>query len=359
MLTVDEKNRTTDGAECWCLSTGTAGMLSQVTGLASAVGIAHDCKTTRLAFPWKWMPLDWIPRSNRVVVRPETLRVEQPPRLVISCGRHGVVPALTLKRKYGDQVCAVHIQDPKCGPAPFDMVIVPKHDHLRGPNVFATMGAIHYVTPERLAEARSDPLAEMLAADGRPVVAVLVGGPNGYYGFSDPEIAQFVEKLHTLGARHQVRLAVLPSNRTPPNIVQRLAREFAGDHFVWTRTGPNPYFAALAVASHVVVTGDSVSMVTEATATGLPVFVEHPSGRHQSGRMHRFHEMFQHDGLVRPFDGSLAEWTYQPPHDTPRVAQIIRERIGLQGRSAPSDRSGRITGAASGAESPKMTREQM
>lgn len=330
---------------CWCISKGMAGMNSQTAGLASAVGYeplgqcngdelsdaaGYEFINTRMAFPWSCLPFSMIPQSGRVLKQPEALEASPPPRLVVSCGRHGVVPALYLKKKLGREVFTVHIQDPKCDTSGFDMVLIPKHDPTRGPNVYLTMGALHKVTPEKLEAARHTPEAAQLVDPSRPLVSVLLGGKNGYYSFSQTDIDRLFEKLNRLVDEQNVRLAVLTSNRTPDEVCTRLTRDFGDNHFIWNGQGTNPYFEALALADYIVVTGDSVSMVTEATATGRPVFVEHLTERRKAHRFRKFHSMFEEAGLTRRFEGELAEWEYEPPNDTPNVARLIRERMAEQ-----------------------------
>jgi mitochondrial fission protein ELM1 len=317
---------------CWCLSKGLAGMISQMKGLAQALGLQYQCLETRLRFPWTLMPTPLLPKSPVVLRNPDQI-LQPPPRVIISCGRHGVIPALWLKRKYGDQIFAAHIQDPCIDPSGFDMVIVPRHDHIRGQNVYLTTGAIHHITPQVLQAAAGSALAKSLS-DGRPLVAVLVGGPNGYYSFGDNDLNEFVDRLDATVKGHNVRLVVLPSNRTPLRITNRLAQEFGRDHIVWNRQTENPYLAALAVASHIVVTGDSVSMVTEAAATGRPVFVQELSEKRRATRFRRFHQMFYDEGITRPFEGRLAEWGYEPVNDTLNIAKTIQERISNNGATA-------------------------
>lgn len=317
---------------CWCVSKGLAGMISQMSGLAVALGLQSRTLTTRLRFPWSFVPTSLIPIAPYVLKDPQQLVQTPAPRVVISCGRHGVIPSLWLKQKYGDDVFTVQIQDPRMDPALFDLVIVPRHDRIRGDNVYLTKGAIHYVTRERLLAASQSPIARAITNGNRPLVAVLIGGPNGYYSFNANDMASFVQRLHNL-ARQDVQLVVLPSNRTPAAITDRLQAEFGSQHFLWDRKSENPYFAALALASHFVVTGDSVSMITEAASTGRPVFVQYLTEKRRASRFQVFHQMFADDGITRPFDGTLADWSYDPPNDTPKVAQLIQERISLHGFS--------------------------
>jgi hypothetical protein len=138
---------------------------------------------------------------------------------------------------------------------------------------------------------------------------------------------RFVEKLHRLAQQYEVTLAITPSRRTPKKVTAQLAAQFGRDHFVWTGSGENPYFVSLALASHIIATGDSVSMITEASATGKPLLVEHLTERRPAKRFRRFHAMFHEAGISRPFDGTLMTWSYEPPRDTQKVAAIIRERM--------------------------------
>jgi hypothetical protein len=332
---VRESTHVTDApaaSTCWCISKGMAGMNSQTSGLAKAVGFENsfEFRHATLKFPWNGIPVPLVPRRASVLRHADVLD-GPPPRLVVSCGRHGVLPALTLKKQLGDRVFTVHVQDPKTSTRGFDMVVVPKHDGVRGDNVYLTTGALHYVTPQRLAEAAQSPLSIDLKPDERPLVAVLLGGRNGYYAFSRNDVERLVVKLKRVVSQYGVRLAILKSNRTSADAARRFETEFGSQHFVWSGENGNPYFAALALADYLVVTGDSVSMVSEATVNGKPIFVEYLREKsvRPARRFRRFHRMFEEAGFTRPFEGELAEWTYEPPQDTPRIAQLIRERMGI------------------------------
>ena len=75
----------------------------------------------------------------------------------------------------------------------------------------------------------------------------------------------------------------------------------------------------MALADAVVVTADSVSMVSDACSTGKPVYVaELESG---SGKFDRFHAYLRDQGMTRTFDGTLDSWTYDALCDTEYVAE--------------------------------------
>ena len=94
---------------------------------------------------------------------------------------------------------------------------------------------------------------------------------------------------------------------------------------IWDGTGDNPYYAYLAFADVLLVTADSVSMVSEAAATGKPVYIIGLDGG--DAKFARFHETMQKSGITRPFTGRIEYWSYAPPDDTARAGAALRELV--------------------------------
>ena len=95
--------------------------------------------------------------------------------------------------------------------------------------------------------------------------------------------------------------------------------------WIWDGSGDNPYMGYLALADVLVVTADSVNMVSEAAATGKPVFVVDLKGGSRKFRL--FHEDMRGKGITRPFEGRLETWIYPPLQETARAAEEIRRRF--------------------------------
>jgi mitochondrial fission protein ELM1 len=112
---------------------------------------------------------------------------------------------------------------------------------------------------------------------------VLLGGSTKRHPFTVEQGRALAERLKALRAEGGV--AITPSRRTPEEVKAVLREAFAGDEgvFLWDEAGDNPYRGILALSDRLVVTGDSVSMVSEAVATGLPVAVFELGG----GKRHR------------------------------------------------------------------------
>ena len=83
----------------------------------------------------------------------------------------------------------------------------------------------------------------------------------------------------------------------------------------------------LACADAIIVTADSVSMVSEAVATHAPVLLGRLPGR--SARIGAFMDALAGEDRLRDFTGRLDLWPVQPVNDTEAAAAELRRRLGL------------------------------
>ncbi len=269
--------------------------------------------------PWRWVSARLWPAPLRAVDLPEL-----PDQPILAAGGTAAVIAAALRRP-GRPV--VQIQHPRIDPARFDVVVVNRHDGLTGPNVVVTRTALHRVTQARLA-AEAAAWAPRLAHLPRPLVAVLVGGSNGRFRLDTAAATALGGKLAAMMRADKVGLVLTPSRRTAPEVRAALDQAVTPlGGWVWDLVGDNPYFGMIALADAIVVTEDSVSMVSEAVATRAPVLLAPLPGR--SRRIRLFNDLLMHDGRIRPFEGRFAWWPVESVDDTPMAGAEVRRRLGL------------------------------
>jgi hypothetical protein len=308
----------------WAVHDGKVGMANQVLGLAEATGWEFSEKRLAIRAPWRHLaPPLWFRPLDAAGAAGDRLTPPWPD-LLIATGRNAVAPARAVKRASQGRTFWVQIQDPVFARAEADLLVVPAHDEVTGPNVLATLGAVHRVTRRRLDEGAAR-LAPTLGPLPRPLVAVLIGGANRAYRLTPARLAQLADQLAGL-ARQGFGLAVTPSRRTGDQVLRAL-RERLGrlPAYLWDGSGANPYFGLLGSADALVVTADSVNMVSEAAATGKPVHVAALEGG--SEKFARFHRAMEAAGITRPFHGAIERWSYRPPEEAARAAAVLRDRL--------------------------------
>jgi uncharacterized protein len=311
----------------WAVHDGKIGMANQVIGLAEALGFPFVEKRLAVRAPWRHLtPHLWLRPLAALGASGDRLRPPWPD-VLIACGRLATAPALAVKRASGGRVFWVQVQDPRFARREVDLMVAPAHDPAPGDNVLRTLGAVHRVSEARLAEGARR-FATQFAPLPRPLVAVLLGGDNRVYRLTTARLAALADQLAAL-ARAGYGVAVTPSRRTGAEHERLLRERLAGSSaYIWDGTGDNPYFGLLGLADAVLVTGDSVSMVSEAAASGKPVHVIELEGG--SEKFARFHQAMREAGITRPFSGVIESWRYAPLDDTARAAAEIRHRLALR-----------------------------
>jgi mitochondrial fission protein ELM1 len=319
---------------CWVVTDGKAGMETQCLGLAEAMGMTPEVKRIQVTKPWRWLPPQLI-RDPLATLGPKGHALAPPwPRILIASGRQTIAPAIAVRRLAGGRSFVIQIQNPVLDPANFDAVVTPAHDRLEGPNVIATMGAMGRVTPARLAEAAAH-FAPRFAHLPRPLVAVLIGGNNKAFRMTAAVTRRLCRDLTAVARETGAGLLVTPSRRTGARneaILRHGLAELPAE--IWDGQGENPYFGLLALADALVVTCDSVNMVSEAASTGKPLHIVDLKG--YSPKFARFHDALRAAGITRPFTGKLESWHYTPLAETDRAAREILSRLEVWEAARPS-----------------------
>jgi hypothetical protein len=305
---------------------------------AQALGIAE-----RLGMPFARLPLSWNWKAHLAALVPHgslaglggPLRVEaenDSPALVISAGSRSAPVALWVKHHLGGRL--VHCMRPGLAGwmrrEQFDLLVIPRHDSPpEAPNILPVLAAPHRVSPLKLRQA-GEAWAERLAHLPHPRVVLLVGGPVRATGLAPALAHRLGRQVAAMALERGGAVLATTSRRTGEEATDALAAGLARSLNVlyrWGEPGDNPYLGFLASADAIVVTADSVSMVSEACATGAPVFVALPE---LAGPRHRkMLETLLQAGQIRPLEDDLSPWPRERLDEAEHIAAEIRRRFGL------------------------------
>ncbi len=312
---------------CWVISDGRRGIENQALGLAEALSRLmpleiqiHQLQSGGL---FKSLP-PFIQLSLKS--HPKRYGLPQPyPQIAIGCGRQAIAPLRALKNKRGADIFTIYVQDPRISPAHFDLVIAPSHDQVSGPNVINMIGSPNRVNAEFLQQGAAK-FSDKIEALPKPRVAVLIGGTSKTHQLSQRLHTGHVQAICKL-AEHGHSIMMTTSRRTPAWAVDAY-QEMTKDRrhvWLWDGKGGNPYFAFLGSADAILVTEDSTNMLTEACATGKPVFTLPMKG--EPGKFAQLYKALHERCHVEPFTGSIDAPAYEALDETSRIAELIAARL--------------------------------
>ncbi len=314
------------GRTGWVVTDGKAGMVVQARGVADALGLDYVLKTVKPRGLARWLA-PWGPVGSRERFGEVGSEFAPPwPAVAIATGRASIPYMRALRRAAGMACYTVVLQDPRTGPNTADLVWVPQHDRLRGPNVITTLTSPHSFSRERITELRAAVPTD-IARLPKPRVSVVLGGRNAAYKYRDEDYERLQAGLGGIAALG-ASFMITTSRRTHERLLDVVDRVTArSPRILWTGDGANPYADFLAHADNLVVTADSVNMTGEACATGRPVYVFTPSGG--TAKFSSFHEGLRKYGATRElpaiFD-QFEDWSYEPLDSARLIASEVLRR---------------------------------
>jgi hypothetical protein len=300
-------------APVWLVSDGRAGNERQVRALADAMQLQARSIAVRPRLPWRW----FAPRLTAAAQWsfPNSLwrELNAPwPALAIGCGRQSALLTRSLRERSDGAAFVLQILDPRIAPSHFDLVVAPRHDALSASNVIQTLGALNPIDDAWLARAAQSFPA--LAQLPQPRTVLLVGGPRRGLKLDDTWLEALIARVDGWRQRDGGSVLVTTSRRTPAAWRERLRSAFRnGCTCFWggTEDGANPYATYLAVADRLVVTPDSVNMLSEACAVGVPVITQLPPGA--PPKLAAFHAELRDQGWLHDSNVDFSTLRQPPP----------------------------------------------
>lgn len=311
----------------WALSDGAAGHRRQAEALAAALAERLHGVCEILILRAGWQARLFAPRFGGLsMLESEGRPLEPPwPDLAVGCGR---IAALATRRLREQGAKAVQILNPGIDPRHWDYLIAPRHDHLAGANVLSTLGSLHPLDEARLAALRAAH-PELLTAPS-PRTLLLLGGPSRHLAWGRRDLARLLAVLQHWRERDGGSLWIAFSRRTPDWAERRLRRAFPEARFT-PSAGVNLYEPFLACAERIVVSADSVNMLSEACATGVPVRYFAP--RPPSPKLGAFLLALVEGDHARPLRLELGSGGTRPLIELPELAERLAQ--ALIARSSP------------------------
>jgi len=199
------------------------------------------------------------------------------PDMVLSISRRTVPVARYIKKK-NPETKLIQIMHPgETGLDEFSLVLLPEHDKDKPyrKSFRYLIGAPHRVTPDVLREAR-EKWADTFKNLPKPLTTIIIGGAIKDRPFTLENAKILAEKIVAFKKKIGGSILITTSRRTgeaAQKLIMEVLKDIPTHTFLWGNKSENPYLGYLACADNIIVTGDSVSMSSEACGTNKPVFI--------------------------------------------------------------------------------------
>ncbi len=258
------------------------------------------------------------------------------PSYIISAGRRAAIFALYLHKQAKKEAKKenfalpklIQIMNPELPFHLFDWIILPNHDQKPNlpKNVLFSVGGLANFDDTKIRNISFNNNLLAKIDQNKPIIALLIGGSFAKkQNFSLEIFLQLYQQISSIANKMQAQLIVLNSKRTSFAINNFLQQQANIIFHNWHQSGSDYYLQTLALANFLVITGDSVSMISESLSTGKPVYIfSHP--QIITSKHNLFHQQLQQENLAQillPNHTTLTKYSYSALNEAQRLSKII------------------------------------
>tara|TARA_B100001964_G_scaffold217428_1_gene257468 strand:+ start:284 stop:1219 length:936 start_codon:yes stop_codon:yes gene_type:complete len=306
---------------CWILSDNLVGHEKQSISLAEKLNINYKLI--------KIKKVNFIKRnlSNFFNLQKKNFFKQPYPKIIISCGKNTAYYSKMIKQKTKNKIFSIFIQKPPININNFDVVISPKHDKCKGLNVIETQGALTKINLKYIKNVNKTKKPSILKQN---FITVLIGGNSRHHKITKPILDKIIKNLKSIEEQKKIRIFILVSRRTGKKDYLYLKKNLISKNFIFVLPNSKKvsYLNALSFAKAIIVTSDSVSMVTEACSTGKPTYIiDIPT---KSKRFSLFIKNLIHLKLAYYLKDSISlKGKKKALNDIDKVVEKIKKRIEI------------------------------
>ena len=287
----------------WIITDGTKGMENQSIALAKLLNVTFDLILFQPPYLLRQFPILGVcfPKSLINI----NFEKRAPAQFLITTGKRMAGISIFLKRSFKNKIKTIHIQNPKVSSNYFDLLIIPEHDKINGENIIQTKGALSFFDKEGFQKSNKT-ISKTNAYSSKLIVLALIGGDNKRYNFKNTDYYNLGLQIAKACKDTNTKLIVSTSRRTSLRgikVLNSVLKKYHNDFFLWAGKEQNPYPDILKSTNYVIVTSDSVNMISEAASLNLPLFVAYINK--EKGKMSIFLKDLEKLNIVQNFEGKL------------------------------------------------------
>ena len=309
--------------DTWIISDGTAGMEKQ--SIALAILLKKNYEIIKINPPYLLKLIPILGKFCFSGISQKLINNKKIPNYVITCGKRMAGLSILLKSTLKDKIKTIHIQNPKLPSNFFDLVIIPEHDKVKGLNIIQTKGALSFFSYSQL---KND--YGYLKKNNTNIVLLMVGGKNKRYTPQSIDYLNLSLKVIEAIKKINAKLLVSVSRRTSKKAMRILDESFSKNlknYQMLSISDKNPYPDILKISDYIIVTSDSVNMISETASLSIPLFVYNfPK---ESGKITIFLNDLENLGIIKFFQNSIFKYKKQKLKTNKITISKVNKFLGI------------------------------
>ena len=256
---------------------GTKGMQSQSLALAKSIGLEYKLIEVKPFWLSRIFPSFLAGRFSIPLSNNDKILCSYDSRVILTCAARMAGISIGLKRffkNHYNNLFTIHIQNPKLLINNFDLLVIPEHDNISGGNIILSRGSLNEINERSLKKFHEEIFSKKLK-DLKNHVVVLVGGNTKNQVITKNRANDFIDEIKRIHKLFECKIIILPSRRTPDFMIKKF-KDMGVDNFDVVEAlneFENPYPGIMLNSKLILVTTDSINMLSEATNSGKPVIV--------------------------------------------------------------------------------------
>lgn len=254
--------------------------------------------------------------------------------ILITCGRRSVRYARHLKKYKFKNAKIVQIMNPDFLSYGIDLLLLPEHDrsYISHKNIIRFRGSLISDLENQLLPDSKEYVKSIEQSLKPPYISVVIGGNSKNFKFQGEMIEEFMRRVNLVAKNMNATLLITNSPRTSKHITDLIKKNLhdRAIFYDYHTLEKNPYHIFLNIADYNIVTGDSISMVSELISTGKPTYVF--TDGIKSRKYNHFHNSIILNNSVRELRRDLLKLENFRPNkinDLDAIAKIVLEKLNL------------------------------
>lgn len=235
------------------------------------------------------------------------------PDIIIISGRRLSKLAIYLKNHSSQKVNIIAITNPEVNFKYFSSVILPYHDKVKIDkynNIINIQGALCKFALDKM-QKETEVVEKKLSNFHKPFIALVIGGDIKNKKYDPEEFGIFIANLSKLISKLNATLLITTSRRTSDKCIQAIKNNLNCNNYLYdwksAQVNPdniNPYNAFIDLSEILIMTGDSISMISEVLTFRKSIYIYKPEQSLKIKHLKFLNKLIE-DGYIREFNDKI------------------------------------------------------